>query len=396
MSRPPLAVYVHVPFCVVKCGYCDFNAYAGMDRLKPAYTGALIHQAEAYRDVVAGREVSTLSFGGGTPGEMPAAELAAVVAQLRSLAVFAADAEVSLEANPGTTTAGALSALVAGGFTRVSFGAQSFDAAQLRFLDRAHSVEQIGDAVRAARSAGFASVNLDVIYGLPGQDQAQWQETLERALALSPDHLSLYALTVEEGTPLAGKVGSGALRMPEDDAVAELYELATDVLAAAGFEQYELSNWALPGHASRHNRAYWTDQEYLALGAGAHGYLGGERYENVAHPRAYIEAVGRDGRGVAQAYRPGRAMAMSDWLMLSLRLLEGFAPADFEQRFGMPLETVAGQAIATCIAAGLLEADGRVRLTRRGHLMHGEVVARLAVAVEDFVRGAPVVREGNF
>lgn len=380
----PLAVYVHIPFCTIKCGYCDFNAYAGMDALKLGYASAVEQEIRASVRLFEGRTVSSIGFGGGTPGEMAPGQLAGIVGAVRTVAEMAPDAEVSLEANPGTTGGEALARLRAAGVNRVSFGAQSFDSEELRFLDRIHSPEAIGAAVGLARAAGVASVGLDLMYGLPGQGLDRWMANLRAATALPIDHLSCYALTVEEGTPLAKRVAAGEIEMPGPDDLADLYEAATDVLAQAGFEQYELSNWARPGHESRHNRTYWTDGDYLGFGAGAHGYFEGERYENTAHPRGYMAAV-RDNAGPLPAaesrYVPDGATAMGDWFTMRTRLIEGFAPADFEARFGAPIESVAGDALAECVAAGVLEVAPRVRVTRRGRLLHGEICARFLAAL---------------
>ncbi|GIW18492.1 MAG: coproporphyrinogen III oxidase [Tepidiforma sp.] len=383
----PLAVYVHIPFCTIKCGYCDFNAYAGMDALKDAYARALLREAQAARPLLAGRAIASVGFGGGTPGEFPAQHLAALLERLRSIAPFEPGAEVTLEVNPGTSSPPYLRALRAAGVTRLSIGAQSFHPAELAFLDRIHSPEATAAAVAAARVAGFESVSLDLIYGLPGQSLDAWRESLRAALRLDPDHISCYALTVEEGTPLAARIARGEVEPPDPDLAADMYEAASALLEAAGFRQYELSNWARAGHESRHNRAYWTDRDYLALGAGAHGYLGGERYENVAHPRAYIAAVeaappGNPRPALARVTTPSPPAQVADWLALRLRLLEGFDPAEFERRWSVPLEAAAGTVLRELAEAGLLELAPRFRLTARGRLLHGEIAARLLVHLE--------------
>lgn len=385
----PLSVYVHIPFCTVKCGYCDFNAYAGMDNLKDAYAGAMVSEVPAWEHVLADSEVATIGFGGGTPGEVPAAHIAAVIDAIRAKATLAAGAEVSLEANPGSITGAYLAELADAGVNRISFGAQSFDAAELLFLDRIHSPEAIGAAVRLARRAGIASVGLDLIYGLPGQDMDTWRASVMSATTLEADHISLYALTIEDGTRLAGRVERGEVVPLDGDAVATLYESASEWLAAAGYIQYELSNWARPGHESRHNQVYWTDGDYLGIGAGAHGFIGGERYENIAHPRTYIDAAemlrptGRRPNTVIRSYRPNDGMAMCDWVTLALRCLEGFAPEAFLARFGRDLDGVFGPPLRDCEAAGVLEREDRVRLTNRGRLLHGEVAVRLLAHLKD-------------
>ena len=374
----PISVYIHIPFCTIKCGYCDFNAYAGMNQLQERYFDALIHEVEASRVLLEGREIATVAFGGGTPGESPPALIGAALAGLARVAPIAPGAEVSLEANPGTTTGAMLHELADAGVTRISFGAQSFDSSELAFLDRIHSPEAITASVQLAREAGFRDVALDLIYAIPDQPMESWARSLAAAVALQPDHISTYALTVEEGTPLATRVARGDVDPVDGDTAADMYELATEKLEAAGFRQYEISNWAQPGHESRHNSVYWTGGDYLALGAGAHGFVEGERYENIAHPRDYIAAVSRAGRAVANAYIPDRATAIFDWITLRLRLIAGFERAAFEDCFGVSLASVAGDVFDRAMAAGVLEEDaGRVRLTRRGRLLHGELAAAL-------------------
>lgn len=397
MSAPRrLAVYVHIPFCVRVCGYCDFNTYAGMDAVKDSYTAAVVDEVAAWAPHIGGREVTSIAFGGGTPGEMPAESLVAIIDAVRAAAPLAPDAEISLEANPGTTSAPALRDLAGAGVNRISFGAQSFDASELAFLDRVHTPEATAASLRLAREAGIPSVNLDLMYGLPGQTPADWQATLQHALDLAPDHLSLYALTVEPGTPLDGRVERREVTPLDPDAVAAMYETAAEHLAAAGYRQYELSNWARPGHESRHNRVYWTWGDYLGIGAGAHGFLDGERFENVAHPRAYIDAVRRDGRAIASAVRPDPATSMSDWLALRLRLVEGFDPAEFATTFGEPLEAAAGPPLDACRSAGLLEDSGdRLRLTPRGRLLHNEVAVRVMLHLHERAGQPPATARGG-
>ena len=377
----PIAVYVHIPFCTVKCGYCDFNAYAGMDALKGDYAAAVERELGGYEAVLGQRRVITIGLGGGTPGEMDPRQIGGIIGAVRAAAAVDPGAEVSMEANPGTSTVEHLRGFRRAGVTRISLGVQSFDAAELAFLDRIHSPEAAAASVAMARSAGFESVGIDVIYGLPGQDPATWRRSLERAIFLRPDHVSAYALTVEEGTTLGRRVQEGDVAAPDPDTAAEMYDLASDLLDAAGYHQYEISNWARPGHESRHNQVYWTDGDYLGIGAGAHGYLDGERYENIAHPRSYVAAITTASAAsprpaVANAYRPSPEMAMADWFMLALRRMEGFAPEAFAAKFGVSIQTVLGRTLEECRGAGVLERDGHIRLSRRGRLLHGEVTAR--------------------
>ncbi len=404
MSLAPLAVYVHVPFCFARCGYCDFNVYGGRHALEPAYLDALLGEVAAWRGLLERRRVISVYFGGGTPGEVPPYDLLSILSALRELAgEWEEGAEVTVEANPGTISDRALACLAAGGVTRFSFGVQSFEAEELRFLDRMHSPEAAAAAVHAARCAGARSVSLDLLYGVPGQTYASWRRSLERAVSLPVDHISCYALTVEEGTRLARKVARGEVRMPPDEFVAAQYEEATELLAGHGLLQYELSNWARPGHESRHNLVYWTDGEYLGLGCGAHGYVEGMRYENVAHPKEYIRALalGREGpppprtvAGVATMpavacwYGADPALEMAEWVSLRLRLLEGFATEEFRKRFGVSLEDLAEPELEEEVRAGVIEVNGgRMKLTRQGRLLHGEVAARLLAALRSALAG---------
>jgi putative oxygen-independent coproporphyrinogen III oxidase len=379
----PLAVYIHVPFCTIKCGYCDFNVYAGMERLKPAYTEAVVSEVRGWSERLSASRVTSVFFGGGTPGEMPASSIAAILDAVLSTAVETADAiEVTIEANPGTTTAAAMADIRHAGVNRMSLGAQSFAAAELAFLDRIHSPEAIEASVQLARDAGFDNVGLDLIYGLPGQAMETWMRSLDKALALEPEHLSMYALTVEEGTPLDRRVSAETVMPMDGDDVAAMYESATKRLERTPLKQYEISNWAQPGFESRHNRVYWTDGDYLGLGAGAHGYLDGERFENEGHPRKYIqrlsESEGGPDRAISHRYQPDRTTAISDWLGLRLRLLEGFPAADFQARFGEDIDEALGSPLARAIASGVLGRDqGVLRLTQSGHLIHSEVVVNV-------------------
>lgn len=382
----PLSVYVHIPFCTIKCGYCDFNAYAGMDALKEVYGKALVAEVRANGPLFDGRVIHSVGFGGGTPGEVPAGDIAAVLEAIREAAPFEPGAEVTLEANPGTVDAGGLAELRTAGVTRLSIGAQSFHSHELRFLDRIHSPEANAAAVELAREVGFERISLDLIYGLPGQSPEEWNATLRRAIELQPGHISAYALTVEPGTPLARRVDRDEVTPLDDDAVADLYDHATDVLSGAGYGQYEISNWAWPGHESKHNSVYWTDGDYMAIGAGAHGYMDGERYENVAHPRDYVAAVGRGETtcrpALESSYRPEGPTAVSDWLALRLRLLSGFDASEFALRFGREIRDAVGPILAEGRDAGVLEVEPRVRLTRAGRMLHGELTARFLAHLE--------------
>ena len=376
-------VYVHIPFCRAKCRYCDFNSYAGRAGEIGPYLAALAAEMAATAPTTAGARARTLYIGGGTPSLLAADQVGAIVGQCRRLFGLSPDEEVTLEANPGTVDTAYLADVRAAGVNRLSLGVQSFDDGALRFLGRIHSAAAAIAAYEAARRAGFANVSLDLIYALPGQPQAHWQGELRQALALRPEHLSLYALSVEEGTPLAAMVAAGEVVPATGDEAAALYELADETMAAAGYAHYEIANWARPDACgdlarSRHNLGYWHNEPYLGFGAGAHSYFGGHRYWNEREPQRYIALVAAGGRAVAESLAVGHGRAAADTLMLGLRLAEGIDLDAFAERHGCDLRTVCAVELAELAGYGLLECDGRcVWLTLRGRLLANDVLVRL-------------------
>ena len=377
------SLYLHIPFCHLRCNFCNLHTYGMGDyptlpTLRDDYTATLCREAELWAATGAARRASTVFFGGGTPTELSVGQLGRVLATLRRCFDISDDAEVTVEGYPGLS-GDYLAGLREQGVNRVSFGVQSFDPALLPLLDRQHTPDEVARTVRDAQALGF-SVALDFIYGLPGQTMAQWAATLEQALALAPDHLSLYALSIEEATRLKALIRAGALPAPDADLAADMYRHALTRLAEAGFEHYEISNWARPGQACRHNQVYWRNEPWLGLGAGAYGWQGGERYTTNLAPTHYIEAV-RAGRLPIGRREPiDRATEMNETLMLGLRLRAGLDLAQFERRFGVPLAEGRAEALAELVQWGLLSlADGRLRLTDQGLLLANEVLARLMV-----------------
>ncbi len=375
----PRAAYLHVPFCRTKCLYCDFNAYAGKERLAGPYVAALAKEIERRAAETAGLPLRSVYFGGGTPSLLSPTQVQHLMAALRRTSGgIAPEAEISFEANPGTFGPRYLEALRDAGVNRLSLGVQSLDDETLRRLARTHDAATALRAVRLAREAGIASINIDLIYGLPWQTRAMWQDHLRRALETEPDHVSLYALMVEEGTPLATLVARGRWQVPDDDTVADLYEAALPLLEEAGLVHYEVSNWARPGHESRHNLVYWHNEAYLGAGAGAHSYAGGRRFWNVRRIEAYIERIAC-GRPVEEGGEQLPAEAqLGETAILALRLRrEGIDFARFRARFGIdPRERWAGE-LAELAGLGLLEVDAeRAVLTDAGLLVSNEVGVR--------------------
>jgi oxygen-independent coproporphyrinogen-3 oxidase len=386
-----LSLYVHIPFCRSKCVYCDFNSYAGQEALIPAYVEALLREAEAWSGLCAGMTVETLFFGGGTPSLTPPAEMKRLMEGLRQRFTIAAEAEVSLEANPESVDFDYLRGLRDFGVNRLSLGVQSFDDEELRFLGRIHSASEAEAAYGAARQARFENVGLDLIFGLPQQQLESWQQSLEKAIRLGPNHLSLYALTVEENTPLGRAVAANRAWEPDEDTQAEMYEESEERLEAVGYDHYETSNWAWPGHRCRHNLTYWEARPYLGLGAGAHSYLSGCRSANTPLPRDYIELVqasgsaeeGADGLDLSKMLqvtsleRQSEQTEMSDMMILGLRLTEGVSRERFRERFGVGLEERYSQEISDLTRLGLLEIDSKsLRVTKRARLLANEALLR--------------------
>jgi oxygen-independent coproporphyrinogen-3 oxidase len=334
-----LALYLHVPFCRRRCSYCDFNTFAGLEGLFEPYAAAL---AKEILRVGQGERAISVFFGGGTPSVLPTALVGDVLAACCEAFAVEARAEISLEANPGTVDEEKLADLRHLGVNRLSLGVQSARADELALLGRLHSFEQAVQAVSLARAAGFDNLSLDLIYGLPRQSLAHWAETLRAALALSPQHISAYCLSVEDGTPLADWVESGQVPAPDADLAAEMYELAERVLKQAGFVHYEISNWARPGRECRHNLVYWRNGAYLGFGAGAHSHRAGRRWWNVPAPAAYIARLKAGENPQEDAEEIDAALAMCETMMLGLRLREGVSARAFEERFGRGLAEVYG------------------------------------------------------
>lgn len=395
-NRPQnLSIYLAIPFCQVRCAYCDFNTYAGLDDLMPAYARAL---AKEIRLVGTGANglgpVHTVFFGGGTPSLLPLAHYAEIFAALHENFQLTPDCEITLEANPGTVNAAYLEGLRGLGVNRLSFGVQSTHAWELKLLDRRHSFEDVLAAVRMARAAGFGAasgnpglaasygLNLDLIFALPHQTLDTWQATVRRGLALAPEHLSLYALSLEYGTPLRSWVQRGLLPVPDADLAAGMYTWAAETLAAHGYEQYEISNWARPGYACRHNLQYWRNRPYLGFGAGAHGCAAGWRYSNVLAPAAYIVRL-ESGEARNFPFSPAVVettaitpeAAMGETMMLGMRLVdEGVRAADFQARFGVGLGEKYGRSLRHLAQLRLIEWNGAgARLTPDGRLLGNRV-----------------------
>ena len=377
LGERPFGVYVHVPFCTVRCGYCDFNTYTaeelGPGVSRSTYAESAIAEVRLARTVLGERDlpVSTVFFGGGTPTLLPPADLGAVLAAVGSEFGFAPDAEVTTEANPDSVASWDLEALRSVGINRISFGMQSAEPRVLRTLDRTHDPLRVPAVVEWARAAGFEQVSLDLIYGTPGESPEDWQMSLEAALACEPDHLSAYALIVEEGTALARRVRQGELPAPDDDDLADKYLVADQVLGGAGFEWYEVSNWARDEAARcRHNVLYWTGADWWGVGPGAHSHVGGTRWWNVKHPAAYADRIASGSSPAHAREALTDADRRVERVMLEIRLRTGL-PVDVLDEHGC-------RAVPGLVRDGLVRQEGdALVLTTSGRLLADAVVRRL-------------------
>ncbi|MDQ1128651.1 radical SAM family heme chaperone HemW [Microbacterium sp. SORGH_AS_0888] len=381
-SSTDFGVYVHVPFCRVRCGYCDFNTYTAEELRgvrRDDYPGSVAAEVALAASVLGElgplRRAATVFFGGGTPTLLAAEALAGMLDDVRDAFGLEDGAEVTVEANPDTVTPELAERLAAAGVTRLSIGMQSAVPEVLAILDRTHDPENVATAVRSARAAGL-DVSLDLIYGAPGETLAQWRTSVETALELGTDHLSAYALIVEEGTPLHRRIRRGELALPDDDLQADMYELVDDLAEAAGLGWYEVSNWARDeARRSRHNLAYWRGTDWWGFGPGAHSHVGGVRWWNVKHPAAYAQRLAAGSSPAAAREIPDAEAARLERVLLGSRIREGLALAE------LPADS--RRAVAPLIADGLVDPGaafgGRIVLTRRGRLLADAVVRALAV-----------------
>ena len=400
-SAAPLGLYIHIPFCAKKCPYCDFNTYAGLQPLHGRTVDALCREMASWRTALAGRTVQTVFLGGGTPTVLAGEQLEQLFATIHGCFDLADGCEVTSEANPGTVDRDKFALLRRLGVNRLSIGVQSFQPGELGFLGRVHGVEDVYAAFANARGAGFDNINLDFIFGLPHQPETNWLDTLDRAVALAPEHLSLYSLIVEPDTPLQRWVEAGKVPAPDEDQAGALYELAMARLARAGYIQYEVSNWAhhhsadagragdvvTPTLACRHNLIYWRNQEYLGIGPGAHSHLRthpagprgmARRWSNLKPVPAYVRMMfaGQPLVDVDELIDP--RLAQGETMMLGLRLLrEGVPYARFTAQHGIHLRDAFANELQVLAEQGLIEVDAvRVRLTPRGLMIGNQVFAR--------------------
>ena len=387
-----ISLYIHIPFCETKCPYCDFNTYAGIEPLIPEYVDALIKEARFWGNALSRHHsptISTVFFGGGTPSYVPPGDIARILDEVRSAFHVATTAEITLESNPGDIAAGRVESWLKAGINRLSIGVQSLDDGLLRLLGRRHTAREALDAHKAARNGGFTNINLDLMYGLPHQTLDQWRATLGKALEDRPEHISMYSLTLEEGTPLEASVRQGKVPYPDPDLGADMYQLASKLGEETGYHHYEISNWALPRRECLHNLTYWRNQPYLGIGPGAHSYLNGYRFSNLRSPRRYIQLAGAltsakvnpaalEEYGMLDLVEAiDERLEMAETMMMGLRLSEGISQGAFLRRFGASLVETYGPQIDDLLDLELVAwQEDRLVLTSRGKLLGNEVFQR--------------------
>ena len=374
-------LYIHIPFCLRKCPYCAFVSHESTGDLGN-YPKLLLEEMRlAAREATPQKPLQSIYFGGGTPSLLEPAQVSRVIAEADRLFGLSAQAEITLEANPGTVDSERLAGFLGAGVNRLSLGVQSFADHLLETLGRIHSAQQARDAFSAARSAGFANIGIDLINALPGQTGQMWQEDLLRALQLAPEHISVYGLSLEEQTPFAERYVEDSPLLPDDELAASMFEKADTLLTAGGYEHYEIANYARPGFRSGHNSGYWQRDGYLGLGAGAHSFLRnepyGSRFGNTPEIDKYVAAIQRGDLARLEATPLSREDAMAEFMYLGLRMADGVEFSDFEQEFGISPEKLYASIFDELVPAGFLgRGRSSIRLTRRGMLLSNQVFAR--------------------
>lgn len=376
-------LYIHIPFCVRKCRYCDFVSYAEHTHMGE-YVGALEKEILLAAEIIGGKRFDSVFFGGGTPSILPNGEISRIMRAARRSLDIAPDAELSIEVNPGAVDAEKLREYREAGFNRLSIGLQSADDALLRRVGRIHTFEQFLCCYSDAREAGFNNINIDVMAGLPGQTRQAYENTLQKVLALAPEHISAYSLILEQGTPLYGDVESGAERLPSEDETCDMTDEGMATLEAADYARYEISNYAQTGRQCAHNVNYWENGEYLGLGAAAHSALalGGkwQRFENPTALNDYIESIKRGSLAHVNAANVEKSEEMFESVMLGLRMIKGVDAAAFQDRYGVALNDAYGEKLRLLKAKGWLEQDDKgARLTAMGLDMYNAATLELYI-----------------
>ena len=362
-----LGLYIHIPFCKAKCNYCDFNSYPGKEDLLEPYFHALETEIGLCAPEAGDSEFGTVFIGGGTPSLAAPVFIYRLMNACRRRFNISGNAEISMETNPGTLTFEKLTGYRACGVNRLSVGLQAWQDRLLTELGRIHTAQEFGENFELARKAGFRNINVDLIFGLPGQKINDWTETVSKVAGLNPEHISCYSLKIEEGTVFGDRLESGLLDEPDDELDRKMYWYAVNKLEKSGYRHYEISNFAKPGMECRHNLVYWTTGEYLGIGAGAHSYMNGVRFNNVYGVEEYISGMEKGEKPRENEQAIGRAEAMAEYMILGLRLVDGISGEDFRAKFAQTPDDVYGAALAQLERKQLLEREGdRIRLSAAG------------------------------
>ncbi len=376
------SLYLHIPFCLSKCHYCSFSSFAAKEELYGPYVAALKRElmrlAETTGKIDRGFLLDTMFIGGGTPTCLPAGLLRGLIRYCLDLFGAAPTVEISVEANPGTVDENYLKMLLDAGVNRLSLGVQSFDDEELGHIGRIHNEREACTAIEAARDAGFANINLDLMYGLAGQTPLSWRNSLEKGLSFQPEHLSLYQLTIEENTPFNTLLENKQLQLPDEDAVLEMDEITSQLCGSAGQTRYEISNYAIDAKQCRHNINYWLNNDYLAAGASAVSYLYGGRERRIADPAEYIRRINQNKSVIIEKESLSRQESFRETVIMGLRMVEGVSRSRLRRRYSLDPEDYYGPTLQKLIAAGLLELTAtHLRLTERGWPLSNQVMAEL-------------------
>lgn len=367
IKNPGIGLYIHVPFCKFKCFYCDFNSYSNINHLIKPYFNALKKEIRLYSDRLKDFHIDTVFIGGGTPSYVEYQLICELMDECRQYLDMSMVSEISIETNPGTLSVNKLTAYGQSGINRLSIGLQAWQNSLLGNIGRIHTQEEFVENYTLARNVGFKNVNIDIIFGLPGQTLADWYETLTNVINLKPDHVSCYSLKVEENTVFGRKYDEGKLVLMDDDMDREMYYMAVDTLSEAGLKHYEISNFAKPGYECKHNLIYWHAQEYIGLGAGAHSYFKGIRFNNVNDVNEYISLIINKETALENEYVIDRKEAMSEYIILSLRLTEGLNISDFKTKYGEDIMRLFGENIDRLIKRQLIKLDNnKIKLSKKG------------------------------
>ena len=371
------ALYLHIPYCLHKCGYCDFNSHPENREESELYVSALLSEITHYTPRLQDQRISSVFFGGGTPTLLPPASLDKILGTVIANFDLTPNCEITIEANPATVVEETMEQIRASGFNRISIGVQSFDPHELELLGRVHNEEEINMTLDLARLAGFDNLSCDLMSGLPGQSPEKWKSHLLKALGKKPDHISAYGLTIEPATSFFKLQERGLLTLPPEETQLEMFQITIETMRSAGYEQYEISNFSRPGFECRHNLNYWDNGEYLGLGAGASSYLNGERFKNVNLPSQYIRRVQSQGSAVESTEKLDLIHAMGETIMLGLRRLKGIQIKDFENRFQVSFTNVYGKVIDPLLCEGLITYNqNQMALSRKGLFLADSVILK--------------------